>query len=236
MLLQVNNLSKYFGELSALSNVTFNVNDGEIFGIAGPNGSGKTTLFNVITGILSYSGDITFNGQSINGLKPYQICHRGISRTFQIPLIFSTMTVRQNLEIGARFGNEKQRNIERNINEVVSLLGLQEKENDICSNLNLFDKKATMIAAALTTRPKLLLLDEPAGGLSPAEIEQLLDLIRVINRESSITIIIIEHLMKVIMGVCERLMMLSYGETICIGSPSEVAEDRRVIDAYLGGA
>lgn len=235
MLLQVDNVNKHFDELSALNDVSFEVNEGEIFGIAGPNGSGKTTLFNVITGMLAYSGNITFDGLSISGLRPYQICHRGIGRTFQIPLIFSTMTVRQNLEIGARFGNRGQTNVEQNINETITLLGLHGKESTICSDLNLFDKKATMIAAVLATKPRLLLLDEPAGGLSPTEIEQLLDLIRSINRESGITVIIIEHLMKVIMGVCQRLMILQYGERICLGSPQEVAEDKRVVDAYLGG-
>ncbi len=236
MLLQVDNVTKHFGELSALSNVSFEVNEGEIFSIAGPNGSGKTTLFNVITGMLTYSGNITFDGLSISGLRPHQICHRGIGRTFQIPLVFSTMTVRQNLEIGARFGNHGQTNIEQNINETITLVGLHGKENTICRDLNLFDKKATMIAATLTTRPRLLLLDEPAGGLSPTEIEQLLELIRKINRESGVAIIIIEHLMKVIMGVCQSLMILHYGEKICLGTPKEVAKDKRVIDAYLGGA
>ncbi|MFC1992090.1 ABC transporter ATP-binding protein [Chloroflexota bacterium] len=234
-MLQVDNISKYFGEMSALSNVSFDVNEGEIFGIAGPNGSGKTTLFNVITGMLPYSGNITFNGLSISGLRPHQICHRGIGRTFQIPLIFSSMTVRQNLEIGACFGNQGQKNIKRNVNELITLLGLQEKEDSVCSELNLFDQKTTMIAAALATRPRLLLLDEPAGGLSPTEIEHLLELIRTVNQESGITVIIIEHLMKVIMGVCQRLMILCYGEEICLGSPREVAENKRVIDAYLGG-
>ncbi len=235
MLLQVNDVSKQFGELSALNSVSFEVSEGEIFGIAGPNGSGKTTLFNVITGVYPYSGNIIFDGLSIRGLRPHRICHRGIGRTFQISTVFSTMTVRQNLEIGARFGNHGQTDIEQSIKEAITLAGLGERENTIGANLNLFDKKATMIAAALATKPKLLLLDEPAGGLSLSEIEELLKLIRKINQALGISVIIIEHLMKVIMGLCQRLMILHYGDKICLGPPQEVAKDKRVIEAYLGG-
>ena len=236
MLLQVDNVSKHFGELAALSNVSFEVTEGEIFGIAGPNGSGKTTLFNAITGVYPYSGNIIFDNLSIRRLRPHQICQRGIGRTFQISTVFSTMTVRQNLEIGARFGNRGRTDVEQSINEAITLVSLEERENTIGANLNLLDKKTTMIAAALATKPKLLLLDEPAGGLSPAEIDELLKLIRKINQEMGISVIIIEHLMKVIMGLCQRLMILHYGDNICLGPPQEVAKDKRVIEAYLGGA
>jgi len=237
IILRLEKVSKNFGELAAVKNVSFEVEKGEIFGIAGPNGAGKTTLFNLITGVVRGSGKIIFNGININGLRPHQICHKGIGRTFQIPLLFSTMTVFENIKVGAHFGMpgvDSKRDEEKNINEVINFVGLEGKENNIAANLNLFDKKLTMLAAVLATKPKLLLLDEPIGGLTPMEIRQFVMLIQKINQELGVTIIMVEHLIKVLMELSHRIMILNYGEIISIGSPEQVANNRKVREVYLG--
>lgn len=234
-ILQVKKLTKYFGELAAVKELSFEVEKGEIFGIAGPNGAGKTTVFNLIAGVYRGLGDIVFDNLNINKLRPYQVCHKGIARTFQIPQVFLTLTLFDNVKIGARFGKAGAQDEKENINEAVNFVGLQGKENAITANLNLFDKKRTMLAAALATKPKLLLLDEPIGGLSPTEASQSMAIFQKINKELGITIIIIEHLMKVLVGLSQRLMILQNGEEICIGPPREVVKDKRVIEVYLGG-
>lgn len=233
VVLEVKQLTKRFGELAAVDNLSFEVEKGEIFGIAGPNGAGKTTLFNVISGVYSGTGEIVFEGQPINGLRPYQICRKGLSRTFQIPTVFSTMTLYDNVRVGAHFGNDGQDD-DAITRDTLDFVGLREKENVEARHLPLFDKKLTMVAAALATRPHLLMLDEPIGGLSPGEIQQSVSLFKRINEELGITLVVIEHLMKVLMGVSERLMILHNGEKISIGSPEEVAKDKKVIEVYLG--
>jgi len=221
--------------LCALDAVSFEVKEGEIFGIAGPNGSGKTTLFNVISGALAPSaGEVFFNGSNITGMKPHEVCHRGLARTFQIPVVFSSMTVRDNIKIGACFGSRGREDEEKNINEVISFVGLQGKENTITKNLDLFGKKSVMIGAALATRPRLLLLDEPIAGLTPVEVEKSVDLFHKINSDLGITIIIIEHLMKVFVKICGRCMILDYGEGIYLGSAKEIHKDKAVCESYLG--
>lgn len=233
-ILELEKVNKRFGELAAVKDVSCEVQEGEIFGIAGPNGAGKTTLFNLISGVLPGSGKIIFNGININGLRPHQICQRGIARTFQIPTLFSTMTVFQNVRVGAHFGLRGGKDEEGIINEVINFVGLNGRENIIAENLNLFDKKSTMLAAALATKPRLLLLDEPIGGLSPTEIRQSVTLFQKINEGLGVTIIVIEHLMKVLVETSHRLMILHNGEKICVGPPQEVTKDRRVIETYLG--
>lgn len=235
-ILQVKNLNKSFGDLAAVRNLSFEVERGEVFGISGPNGSGKTTLFNLITGMLRGSGEIIYEGLSINELSAAQVCHRGIARTFQITLVFPTMTVFENVKVGVHFGapGATKRNLRENIDKTINLVGLRGKEDAIAANLNLFDKKMTMLAIALATEPRLLLLDEPAGGLSPTEIRQFIQLIQTINTQLGITIIVIEHLMKVIMTLTHRLMILHNGEKLVVGYPREVAEDTRVREIYLG--
>ena len=235
IILKVNKVTQRFGQLAAVKDLSFEVEEGEIFGIAGPNGAGKTTLFNVITGFYRGSGDIVFDGTNINGLRPHQICHKGIARTFQIPQLFLTLPVVENVKVGAHFGVRGAHDERERINEAINFVGLQRKENVIAANLNLFDKKLTMLAAALATKPKLLLLDEPIGGLSPTEVRQTITLFQKINQELGVTIVVIEHLMKVLTEVSQRLMILHNGEKICISSPQEVAKDRRVIEIYLGG-
>jgi len=234
-ILRCEKVTQRFGQLAAVNELCFEVEKGEIFGIAGPNGAGKTTLFNVLTGFYRGSGDIIFDGRSIMGLRPYQICRRGISRTFQIPQVFRTLPVIDNVKVGAHFGGRGERDERESINEAINLVGLQGKESVIAANLNLFDKKLAMLAAALATKPKLLLLDEPAGGLSPIETRDFLALIRKLNQETGLTVIVIEHLMKVLTGISQRLMIIHNGEKICIGPPQEVTKDKRVIEVYFGG-
>ena len=234
-ILQVTKVTKSFGELTAVKDLSFEVEKGEIFGIAGPNGAGKSTLFNVITGFYQGSGDIVFDNVNIARFKPYQICQKGIARTFQIPQLFFTMPVVKNVKVGAHFGVRGAHDERERINEAINFVGLQGKENIIAANLNLFDKRLTMLAAALATKPKLLLLDEPIGGLSPTEVNQSMTLFQKINKELGLTIIIIEHLMKVLTELSQRLLILQNGERICIGAPQEVTKDKRVIEVYLGG-
>jgi branched-chain amino acid transport system ATP-binding protein len=233
VVLEVKQLTKRFGELAAVKNLSFEVEKGEIFGVAGPNGAGKTTLFNVISGVYSGTGEIIFEGQPISGLRPYQICHRGLVRTFQIPTVFSTMTLYDNVRVGAHFGNDGQ-DEDKIIGDALDFVGLRGKENVEAKHLCLFDKKLTMLAAALATQPRLLMLDEPIGGLSPVEIGKSISLFKKINQEMRVTLIVIEHLMSVLMEISQRLMILHNGERISIGSPEEVAKDKQVIEVYLG--
>jgi branched-chain amino acid transport system ATP-binding protein len=234
-ILDVKNVTKTFGGLAAVNCLSFKVKRGEIFGIAGPNGSGKSTLFNLISGFEEGAGDIVFENEAISRLQPHQICRKGIARTFQVPHLFSTFTVHKNVRVGAHFGSNRENDEEQLIKESMSFVGLEGKENIITANLNLFDKKKTMIAAALATEPKLLMVDEPIGGLSPAETRKSVELFKRINSELNITIIIIEHMMKVLAELSDRLMILDNGSKICIGSPEEVSRDTRVIRTYLGG-
>jgi branched-chain amino acid transport system ATP-binding protein len=235
-ILQVRNLSKAFGAMMAVNNLSFEVPSGEVFGIAGPNGAGKTTVFNLITGFLQGSGEVRFEDENVTNLKPFQICHRGIARTLQIPQIFSTLDVFTNVRFGAHFGKKhiKDGNEAEIIHRVLEFVGLQNKKTAIAENMDLFHKKLIMIAAALATRPRLLLLDEPIGGLSPAEIDPLMELIQKINQELNITVIIIEHLMKVLKELSHRLMILHYGKEIRTGPAAEVMEDEKVKEVYLG--
>jgi branched-chain amino acid transport system ATP-binding protein len=233
-LLELEKVSKRFGELKALNEVTFDLESGEMFGLAGPNGSGKTTLFNVITGMLKGTGDIRLDGSNIHGLRPYQICHKNIARTFQTPTVFSTLTIRQNIEVGAHFGRDGKDGEDEALNEALNLVGLSDKIDVLAGSLPLFERKMTMLASALATEPRILLLDEPLGGLSPMEVEESLKLIREIHQRLDLTIIVIEHLMKELVGLCERMMILHYGEQIKIGPPEEVINDKTVIEVYLG--
>lgn len=234
-ILQVNKVTKCFGELAAVKDLSFKVERGEIFAIAGPNGAGKTTLFNLISGVYSGSGDIIFEGENIHGRKQYEVCHRGVARTFQIPILFPTITVYDNVRVGAHFGVLKRTSQKERVNEVIDFVGLQGRENVVAEHLGLFEKRLTMLAAALATGPRLLLLDEPTGGLSPREIRDSVALFKKINKELGVTIIVIEHLMKVVIEVSHRLMIMNNGEKICTGAPEEVTRNKEVIEIYLGG-
>ncbi len=236
MILQCNNLTKQFGKLTAVDDLSFDVRKGEIFGIAGPNGAGKTTLYNMITGIYPGTGEILFEGQDLNGMRAHRICHKGIARTFQIPQLFLTLSVHENVRVGAHFGSSGKDNEAGNIQSVLEFTGLMEKRDAKAANLNLWDKKMTMIAVALATHPRLLLLDEPIAGLNPSEIRMMMDRIKRINTELGLTVIIIEHFMKVLTALSQRLMILENGALICLGEPVEVIGNKKVIACYLGGS
>ncbi len=233
-LLKCEKVTQQFGSLKVISDLDFELEKGEVLGVAGPNGAGKTTLFNVISRVYKGSGDIIFDNEHIMKLKTHQVCHRGVAGTLQIPQLFSTLPVHANVEVGAHFGNVGKEEKYENIREAIKFVGLEGKEEVIADNLNLYDKKLTMLAAALATKPKLLLLDEPIGGLSPTEVGQFVSLVEKVNTELGMTIIIIEHLMKVLTRLANRLMILENGVKIAIGPPDEVCSMEKVIEVYLG--
>ena len=231
MILETHAVSKSFGRLIALDEVDLQVEQGEIFGIAGPNGAGKSTLFNVIAGLYPpTSGKIIFDGHNITGLNSHQVCRRGIARTFQIPTSFHTLTVYQNIKVGAIFGAGRQDHID----DIIRFLDLANHIDAPATNLDLYTTKMVMMAAALATDCKLLMLDEPLAGLSIVEIQNFLDVVARINHERHITIIIIEHLLDMLVNISERMMILHNGGVIYIGDPEKISRDRKVIEVYLG--
>jgi branched-chain amino acid transport system ATP-binding protein len=236
-ILEGEKVTKQFGGLIAVSNVDFQVEQGETLGLIGPNGAGKTTLFNLISGALTLtSGRIILKGEDITHLRPNQICKRRISRTFQLGNLFAKMTVFENVLLGALFGTSGRIsavNAQREAMELLEFVGLSEKENFLAKELPTAAQKRLELARALATKPELLFLDEVMAGLTPTEIAQALDLIRKI-RDKGITVIIIEHVMKVIMGISDRIMVLHHGEKIAEGTPGEIATSKTVIKVYLG--
>ena len=233
MLLQLTGVTKRFGDLSAVKDLSFDVKPGEIFGIAGPNGAGKTTLFNLITGYLPFKGQIIFEKKDINGLRPHKICHMGIVRTFQMPELFETFNVIDTVNIGSHFGRKNNGRI-MDVDQILDILGLSGKENLFPSQLDLFDKKMTMLAASLATHPKLLLLDEPIAGLSLPQIKKSVALIKKLRNDFNITILIIEHFMDVLTDISDTLMILHDGRVICTGKPEDVVQDEVVLKVYTG--
>ena len=240
-ILRCESVSKYFGDFGAVKDLSFHVNPGEVFGIAGPNGAGKTTLFNIISNIPfpPTSGKIIFDEVEIQDMKPHKICHLGLVRTFQIPAIFKEMTYLENVLVGGIFGKDASFHLSNSklslesAQEAIKLVGLFEESGKLPKGAPLFDIKRLMIASAVAMKPKLLLLDEPVGGLNSSEIMQLMELIRKLQEEG-ITIVIIEHVMTCLMTISQRVMILNYGEKLAEGKPDEVAENEDVIEAYLG--
>jgi branched-chain amino acid transport system ATP-binding protein len=235
-ILSVQNVSKSFGRLLAVDDVSFAVEDGEIYGIAGPNGAGKTTLFNLISGIPYHAdrGRITFQDWSIEATSPYEIYHRGIARTFQKETAFDTLTVAQNVRVSAVFGRaHSHETVDQEIDRALDMLDLAAMRNATAGNLRLYAKKRLMIASAIVSNPRLLMLDEPAGGLSAIELAEIERLILLL-RERGITIIIIEHVLPLLFGVSDRVMIMDFGQKIAEGPPETVARDDVVIEAYLG--
>jgi branched-chain amino acid transport system ATP-binding protein len=235
-LLELQDVSKRFGGLMAVSHISFNLNEGEILGLIGPNGAGKTTIFNVINGYYpATTGRILFSGQRIDGLKPHVVCGRGLARTFQVVKPLARLTVLENVMVSA-FGHTDHREEARAIaSKAIGLAEMDSWTDVTAGSLPLGMRKRLEMARALATQPKLLLLDENFAGLNPTEVEKTLDIVRKIHA-SGITILIIEHIMRVIMSISHRLICINYGEKIAEGTPREVADNQQVIDAYLGVA
>ncbi|MCF8112700.1 MAG: ABC transporter ATP-binding protein [Desulfotignum sp.] len=232
-MLRVTNVTKKFGELTAVNNLSFEVSQGQIFGIAGPNGAGKSTVYNLITGLYDFKGAIFFKDREISGLPPHRIARLGIARTFQIPQAFPSLTVAKSIEVGSCFGSQKGFDKDH-VDQVLSFVNLADMREAPTGSLNLLHKKMLMIGAALATRPEILMLDEPMAGSNSKEIIQLMDLIRRINQKLGITIILIEHFMKVLTELTQTLLIIETGTKICCGDPKKVTSDPRVIECYLG--
>jgi branched-chain amino acid transport system ATP-binding protein len=237
-ILQAQGVTKLFGGLAALSQVSFNLHEGEILGLIGPNGSGKTTLVNVITGTLGYSGgDVLFRGRSIRELPPYEIAHLGISRTFQVVKPFHNLTVLENVMVGALFGSRggvrEIREARQRARQILKFVGLAHRTDAPAEGLNVPERKRMELARALAMRPTLLLLDEVMAGLNPTEIDAAVELIKRI-RGQGITVLVIEHVMRAIRNVSDRIIVLYHGEKLTEGSPEEVLNNPEVVAAYLG--
>jgi branched-chain amino acid transport system ATP-binding protein len=232
--LEIINVSKSFRGLKAISNVTLHINQGQILGLIGPNGAGKTTLFNLVTGFLKPdSGQIRFSGHNLVGFKSHQICKLGITRTFQIVKPFAHLSTLENVAVGAFNRSNDLTAVEEKSWKILDFVGLQQKALDPASSLTLPDRKRLELARALASEPKLLLLDEVMAGLNPTEQHEIIHLIRKIC-EAGTTIFIIEHHMRVVMGLSDRIVVIHHGELIADDSPQAVSEDPNVIEAYLG--
>ena len=247
--LEIKNVSKQFGGLMALNNISFQVETGEIRGLIGPNGAGKSTMFKNIAGVYATTkGEIVYQGQNISGHKPHAIAEMGIVRTFQETTLFQELTVFENVLVGchiqarsnlfsAIFKLDKPRqNIARDqVLEVLEFMGLSERQEQLASELPLGSQRALAMSIALASKPKLMLMDEPFAGMNPEETLHMMELTRKVQ-ESGMTIILVEHDMKAVMGLCDYLTVLNFGQLLAEGTPAEIRNNDKVIEAYLGGS
>jgi branched-chain amino acid transport system ATP-binding protein len=236
MILQVQDLTKRFGGLQALSDITFDLAEGQILGLIGPNGAGKTTLFNVINGVYAPErGRVTFRGEDITGQPSYEVAQRGLARTHQVVRPLNDLSVRENVMVGACYGREKHslKEARRVADEALTQVGLVNRADQPAGSLNVAQKKRLEMARALAAEPYLILLDEVLAGLNPSEIAAMMETVRAI-RDQGITILMIEHVMQAIMAISDRILVLDYGLLIAAGAPEEVANNPQVIEAYLG--
>ena len=250
-ILQVSGLTKRFGGLTAVNGVDFTVRRGELLGLIGPNGAGKTTLFNLLMGLTVPSeGDILLEGQSIKGLKPHQVCQRGMVKTFQNVALFPDLTVLDNVRLAGQVRNsrglldtvlrtrgyhQEENGLREKALNLLEIFELQDRAEELASNLSYGHQRKLEIIRALATDPKVLLLDEPAAGLNPQEKRMLAHSIQQIRDRFQVAVLLIEHDMPLVMEICERIVVLDHGVTICEGVPSEIQNDPRVIADYLGG-
>ena len=240
-ILKAEGVRKSFGGLVAVNDVEFEVEQGEILGLIGPNGAGKTTLFNLISGALPIdTGTITFDGKRISGRKPYQICRMGIGRTFQHAKNFPDLSIRENVIMGALFGKKglkrrKRKVIEHEVSEILEYVGLGGQGGRKVPDLTLAVQKRVEVARVLATKPTLLMLDETMAGLNPTEVEEAIELVKKV-RDSGITVIMIEHVMRAIMSTCDRIIVMHRGARIASGTPEEISTNKAVVEVYLGSS